>query len=467
MSQIRAKNTGAEHAATEKLENYGADQSISKTPSWFTQMPAESLREADKPTATQRYVETPDVEAYDAYKKRMEQRFREGQDKFDAPKPNFKTEPMSGPKQRRPTLPLSEIQGRKKLYQLEQQNHKKDRTRPQASAFQWGKILTLGSVAICIGAVAGFGFSNSAYVKQQYFALLANAQNKIAILSPTAQSVDTPAVAAVTDPKTANQTVITKKPISTATLDVSDVRGTLGGMIPLALSAQSADASEPISLKISGLPEQAYLTAGVKSLEGNWTLKPSEIAEVKLVVPNSDIKQFDMEVSAVDDLTGALAAPTKAVKVELENATPQAAEIPMAQPGDGKVNSEIAAAVPAPATEPTPIAPPAIVSPVSAVPETAVEQTNEASAIPKPLKESDDLVAKGNALLETGDIVAARQFFTRASELGSAQGSFGVARSYDPKVFAKLNVVGLKPDEKMAADWYKKAADAGVVASTQ
>jgi hypothetical protein len=467
MTQIRAQHPDIESALDANLESNSVEPQGSKTPSWFTRLPTDTLQGDEKTPISHPFVQTPNIEAYEAYRKRMEQRVHEIPKSVERPTAGSHFAPMTGPTQRRPTLPLSEIQGRKKLYRLEEQNHNHQRNSPQNSAFSWGKIIALGSVAICIGGAAGFGFSNAALVKEKYISLMGAAQEKIATLSPAAQ-VKTSVAKVAAIPASSNETVITKKPISTATLDVSDVRGTLGGMIPLALSAQSADASEPISLKISGLPEQAYLTAGVKSLEGNWTLKPSELAEVKLVVPNSNVKQFDMEVSAVDDLTGALAAPTKAVKVELENALPQTAEIPIAQAGDGKVNSELAAAVPPPAAlAPDAIAPAAIVSPVNAMPETAVEQTNEPSAIPKALNEADDLVAKGNALLESGDIVAARQFFTRASELGNAQGSFGVARSYDPKVFAKLNVVGLQPDEKMAADWYKKAADAGVVASTQ
>lgn len=461
MTQIRAKHTRFENDVEADLPAQTSGPQFAKTPSWFTQMPNEepySQSEGDRKSTLKPAVETPDMLAYEAYKDKMERRFREGQELYDPPKANFKSVPMEGPKPRRPTLPLHEIQGQQKRYQLEQKNQKNLSVKSHSTAMPWAKMVALGSVAICIGAVAGFGFSNSALVKQKYETVLTAAKDQLAAFT---QDTATKPEAPVAAPKAAvatNQSVIVKKPIATATLDVSDVTGTLGGMIPLVLNAQSADAAEPISLKITGLPDQAYLTAGVKTLEGNWTLKPSDLAEVKLVVPRSDVKQFDMEVSAVDELTGALAAPTKAVKVELQNVSPQSAEIPLTKVGDGKVNSEIAAAV---------IPPVAIVSPVNATPETAVVQSNEPSAIPKALNEADDLVAKGNALLESGDIIAARQFFTQAAELGNAQGSFGVARSYDPKVFAKLNVVGLQPDEKMAADWYRKAADAGVVASTQ
>ena len=113
------------------------------------------------------------------------------------------------------------------------------------------------------------------------------------------------------------------------------------------------------------------------------------------------------------------------------------------------------------------LVPPAIVYPANAAPESAVVKLGEPSAIPRTISEAADLVSKGNALLQNGDVVSARQFFLRASELGNAQGSFGVARSYDPKIFAELNVVGLQPDAALAADWYKQAAQAGVVAATQ
>jgi hypothetical protein len=455
MTQIRAKQTHVDQGVETDLPSQSPEPQVSKTPSWFTQLPVEetySQTESERNSTFRPAVETPDTLAYEAYKKRMEQRFREGQVLYDTPRANFRSAPIEGPKLRRPTLPLHEIEGRQKRYQLEQKNQKNLRDKSHSKPAPWAKMLALGSVAICIGAAAGFGFSNSALVKQKYDTVFESAKNQLAAFAPAAP------VAAPKAAVAANQSVIVKKPIATATLEVSDVTGNLGGMIPLALRAQSADAAEPISLKITGLPEEAYLTAGIKSLEGNWTLKPADLAEVKLIVPRSDVKQFDMEVSAVDDLTGALVAPTKAVKVELQTVSPQTAEIPLTPAGDGKVNSEVAEGL---------LPPVALVSPVSAVPETAVEQSNVPSAIPKALKEADDLVAKGNALLDSGDIIAARQFFTQAAELGNAEGSFGVARSYDPKVFAKLNVVGLQPDEKVAAEWYKKAAQGGIVASTQ
>jgi hypothetical protein len=427
-----------------------------KTPSWFVQEPqltSQDLHHDVYSPPSQSYIETPSAQAYEAYKLRLEQRFRDAQAIYD--QPNFVAPPkdLKGPKTRRPTLPLHEINGRKRLYQMEQQDHVDQMAKSKTSSVPWARMISLGAAAICIGAVAGYGVSNGALVKQQYQTVLAMVQKNVESLTGSS-----PTIAAKPVVVANHESVITKKVINTATLDVNDVRGTMGGMIPLLLTAQNADSSEPISLKITGLPDQAYLTAGVKSAQGSWTLKPSELGDVKLVVPQSDVNRFEMEVAAVEDRTGALAAPIKAMNVDLQIAEPSRAALPLTKASDGKVNAEIAAA-----TLPAPV----VVSPVNAAPETATEQLNQPSAIPTPKSEAEDLVAKGNVLLESGDIVSARQFFLRASEMGNAQGSFGVGRSYDPKVFAQLNVVGLQPDAAVAADWYKKAAAAGVVASTQ
>ncbi len=450
MNHIRAKQEGNFESEAPILDNE-VEQPL-KTPSWFTQKPVSAHQDSPREkydaehVTSQPYIETPNAKAYETYKRRMEQRFREGQEIYDHPETRA-TPALSGPQPRRPTLPLRNIQGRKRLYLAEQQEHANQSGRGKSESFPWFRMVALGTIGIFVGGVGGLAFSNTDLIKQKFQTAIGVVQQNFATLAKPA-----PVVAVAT-----RETVISKKPVATATLDVNDVKGTLGGMIPLMLSAQSADDSEPISLKISGLPQQAYLTAGVKSTTGSWTLKPSEIDGVKLVVPQSDAKQFDMEVAAVEDRTGALAAPIKAMNVQLQG-TAAPVDMPITQASAGKANAEVANGA---------LESPVVVKPVSAVPDTAVEKPNMPSAIPTALSEADDLVVKGNSLLQNGDIISARQFFLRASELGNAQGSFGVARSYDPKVFAKLNVVGLQPDAAQAADWYHKAADAGVVAAQQ
>jgi TPR repeat protein len=71
------------------------------------------------------------------------------------------------------------------------------------------------------------------------------------------------------------------------------------------------------------------------------------------------------------------------------------------------------------------------------------------------------MIARGNALLEAGDIVSARRFFERAYRLGNERAARPLARTYDPLVLNSLGVKGLKADPAKALTWYAKARSAG------
>jgi hypothetical protein len=69
----------------------------------------------------------------------------------------------------------------------------------------------------------------------------------------------------------------------------------------------------------------------------------------------------------------------------------------------------------------------------------------------------DRLLARGEALLQNGDIVSARMLFLRVAAAGDRRGAKGVGMTYDPRVYARLPVAGLTPDREQAEIWYKKA----------
>ncbi len=64
-------------------------------------------------------------------------------------------------------------------------------------------------------------------------------------------------------------------------------------------------------------------------------------------------------------------------------------------------------------------------------------------------------------LMKTGDLIIARQFYNRAFQMGAAEGAMGVAKTYDPTVFAEMKVQGITPDAVKAAEWYEKAKAGG------
>ena len=72
-------------------------------------------------------------------------------------------------------------------------------------------------------------------------------------------------------------------------------------------------------------------------------------------------------------------------------------------------------------------------------------------------------LARGEASLKDGDFAAARLFFQRSVERGNPLGALGMGKTYDPLFFAKLGIIGARGDRKVAGEWYRQAADAGIV----
>lgn len=71
------------------------------------------------------------------------------------------------------------------------------------------------------------------------------------------------------------------------------------------------------------------------------------------------------------------------------------------------------------------------------------------------------LLKRGDKLLLLGDIVSARQLYQHAFQQGDQHAAARIGSTYDPRIFAQLGVQGLRPNSKLALDWYKKAVDAG------
>lgn len=117
----------------------------------------------------------------------------------------------------------------------------------------------------------------------------------------------------------------------------------------------------------------------------------------------------------------------------------------------------IAASAPAPAASD---AAPASRAPSAETP-AAPAPTVAAAPAPNTGPEADALLARGDDLLMTGDITAARLFYQRAAEQGNATAATAVGQTYDPAVLELLRVRGVRGDALMAAEWYRKAIAAG------
>jgi hypothetical protein len=70
-------------------------------------------------------------------------------------------------------------------------------------------------------------------------------------------------------------------------------------------------------------------------------------------------------------------------------------------------------------------------------------------------------VTRGEQLMATGDVVAARIVLQRAAESDEATAALALGGAYDPNVLARLGVVGISADVEKARTWYQKAESLG------
>jgi hypothetical protein len=74
---------------------------------------------------------------------------------------------------------------------------------------------------------------------------------------------------------------------------------------------------------------------------------------------------------------------------------------------------------------------------------------------------------RGNDLIASGDLAAARLVLRRAANAGDAHAAMTLAGTYDPVVLEKLGVHGFVPDLAMARAWYEKAKKFGSAEAPQ
>jgi hypothetical protein len=77
------------------------------------------------------------------------------------------------------------------------------------------------------------------------------------------------------------------------------------------------------------------------------------------------------------------------------------------------------------------------------------------------------LLKRADALIASGDVVAARLVLRRAADAGDARAAMTLAGTYDPVILDKLEVSAVVPDVAMARSWYEKAAKFGAAEAPQ
>lgn len=120
------------------------------------------------------------------------------------------------------------------------------------------------------------------------------------------------------------------------------------------------------------------------------------------------------------------------------------------------VQPSAAAEASAPAPEPAPVEnrPQTPSAPATSTPAASTTATASPGLV-------EALLARGDALLETGDIVAARLLYERAAASSSGRGALAAGMTYDPRFLAQIGSRGIAADPRAAAAWYRRASTLG------
>ena len=111
-------------------------------------------------------------------------------------------------------------------------------------------------------------------------------------------------------------------------------------------------------------------------------------------------------------------------------------------------------AVAAEPAAPAAVAPPSVAAPAAP---SAPEPPKPAAAAPRyAAPDPAALVTRGDAMLELGDVSAARLLYERAAALGNAKAATAAGKTYDPAFLVSIQASGLVPDRATAAIWYQK-----------
>ena len=167
---------------------------------------------------------------------------------------------------------------------------------------------------------------------------------------------------------------------------------------------------------------------------------------------------------AAQSATPAGVTPTTAPTLSASEfgAEPEARITPSAPPPDGPVQTAARTPTNKPEVAMTPATP--TVGTTSTVVPLALPKPPTKPAFPG--AEITTLLARGDWLFATGDVVSARLLYERAAEAGEAQGAVRLGKTFDPIFLDRAHVREARADAGMAVFWYRRARDLGAMGIT-
>lgn len=225
---------------------------------------------------------------------------------------------------------------------------------------------------------------------------------------------------------------------------------------------------------LRGVPSNVTLSEGRLFPSGTWVIKASSISDALITTPPDDEYEAQIEVALVT-LGGKSLLKASTRFIVAPNATdPDAPIVSTALDGTGEPEagtaSPAASALPASVDVEEPSADAGADSGEAepSDPEEPEPRITTSKGDPLPLLSEDDkrriatLIERGNVNLRDGRINAARLFYTRAAEIGSADAALLLGRTYDPTQLDQLVILGgIESDLELARKWYKTAQELG------
>jgi hypothetical protein len=200
--------------------------------------------------------------------------------------------------------------------------------------------------------------------------------------------------------------------------------------VPLGVSVDSAN--DLNVLKVSGLPKGTALSTGVSVGEGGWLLYAKDSKDAVIWPPPHFVGIMELTVSLI---VGADVNASEMRPLRFEWVADKIAEIKL--PGETRPEAKIQDE-----------APPAAKSRSQTIRQLSPDETAA-------------LLKRGNELVASGDLAAARLVLQRAAEAGNARAAFALAGTYNPITLGELQVHGLSPDLATARHWYERAIELG------
>jgi hypothetical protein len=211
-------------------------------------------------------------------------------------------------------------------------------------------------------------------------------------------------------------------------------------------------------------PREASATPGPSSATLGPSLPKAAAAETA-VVPQQEKASpanFASRFGVSDMLPGAPTSRTVASTTKTADTAP----VPAPAPAESQVSNAVyvvASADPS-ALRPVRSQPQADPPPVAQQPPKSKQYASlqEVQTERSPSPDSiDRMIARGEAFIAEGDVVAARLILERAAEARDPRAALALGSTYDPNVLKRMGVVGIRPEPDKAQAWYERAMEFG------